>query len=238
MLKIIKSLVVIVGVVALAATATGALYSDSEVIASSTFSTGSLDLKVNGEDEPNITPFSVSGMVPSQTYATGCRRLKNVGTIDGTLTVKVSNPVSHENGLLEPEKTDGDLPGQEIDPSGYNANTGNGELWDQSCLRIFIDDGAGSHTGNKVWDWDDTTIYSDFGEPGLDYSSYYSIPLNTDLAAGKNITLSPNEAKKVCIEAHFVDDQSSWWWGGMSGVTNNMAMSDDMQFDIEFGLVQ
>lgn len=237
MRKILTSVLVITLVAILGIGATIAIYSETETTEGNTFTAGILDLTVDGEDDPISFTFSADGMVPGQTYSGGCVDLANVGSIDGKLTVKVSNPVSNENGVIEPESSDGDSVSTEVDPTGYDANGGYGELWDQLTTRLFIDDGAGSHTGNGSWDWDDTSIYSNFGTPSNDYSSYYSIPLDSDLVGG-SITIGDGESVNFCAEVHFVDDQSDWWWGGQAGLTNNMAMGDDAVFDIVFGLEQ
>jgi predicted ribosomally synthesized peptide with SipW-like signal peptide len=237
MKKILLSVFLIALVVSLAAGATYSQFIDTETSEDNTFSTGSLDLTVDGENDPLSFNFQADNMLPGNTYSGGCVELANAGSSDGILTLKVQNPVSNENGELEPELSDGDVVDTEIDPSGYDANSGYGELWDQLTVRFFIDDGAGSHTGNGVWDWDDTAIYSNFGTPSVDYSSYYSLPLDSDLVGG-DITLSAGQSATFCTEVHFVDDQSNWWWGAQNGLTNNMAMSDDVVFDIVFGLEQ
>jgi len=64
MLKIIKSLFVIVAVSAVAAGATGAYFTDSATIAGNTFSTGVLEIRVNGE--PSIIGANFSPMAPDQ----------------------------------------------------------------------------------------------------------------------------------------------------------------------------
>jgi len=227
---------------AFASAGTLAIFSDTETSVGNSAAAGVLDLKVKGsswDDDPLVKSFTISNMVPGQTE-TRFFKIKNAGTVPGNLTLKVKNPISHENGLEEPEIADGDAAGQEIDPSGYDANGGNGELWDQVCLRIYIDE-----NNDGDWDFNDAVIYSNFGTPSVDYSSYYSIPLDTNLLPASDykvpsmwIIMDPGAVLKIGVDVYFVDDTSSWWWGGQSGLTNNMAMSDDVTFDIEFGLVQ
>lgn len=132
--------------------ATRALFSDTERVLGNTFTAGSLDLKVNDQDEPIEFQFSAEGMVPGQEAHAGCVTLTNAGSIPGRLSLKVLNPISHENELLEPEQSDGDQPGQEIDPTGYDANDGDGELWDQITFQFCLDNGTGSYGGNGACD--------------------------------------------------------------------------------------
>jgi predicted ribosomally synthesized peptide with SipW-like signal peptide len=65
MLKIAKSLIVIVAVVAVAAGATGAYFSDQATIANNTFSTGTLAIWINSNPGP-ITGATYSPMAPGQ----------------------------------------------------------------------------------------------------------------------------------------------------------------------------
>lgn len=238
MKRLLTSLLVVTVVLIPVTQATMAVYSDKETGTGNTFTAGTLDLEVDGENDPLGAKFSASNMVPGETYHAGTVTLANVGSVDGLLSLMIENPVSNDNGVTEMEEADGDIPGTHIDSSGYDAETGNGELWDQTTLTICLETGAGSHSSNDVCDWDDTILYSNDGTPGNDYSSTYSVPLSTDLAADNAVTLSPSDTVNLVVEVTFVDDESGWWWGGMSGVTNNMAMTDDMVFDVVFGLEQ
>lgn len=238
MKKVLLSLFVITAVATLAVGSTRALFSDTEDVLGNTVSAGSLDLTVNGENGEITYTFNAENMAPGNSYNGGCVDLENIGTLDGLLTVKVLNPVSNDNTEIEPELSSGDVAATEVDTSGYDANDGDGELWDQIATRIYLDTGAGSHTGNGSWDWDDTSIFSNYGTPGNDASSTYNLPLDEDLAADNAVTLAATENVSLCVDVHFIDDESSWWWGIMDGMNNNMAMTDDAVFDIELGLTQ
>ena len=241
MRRILLSIIIIGVVAGMMGAGTFSYFSDTETIANNTFTAGTLDLTVNGGDEPITCLFSADNMAPGHTYNAGTITLRNNGSIPGRLTVKVSNPISHENGLMEPEIADGDLPGVEIDPTGYDANAGDGELWDQITVAIWIEGltygGAGAHNNNGEKDWDDT-ILKDYSSTQDDYSNTCSIKLDTDLASGKNIILQPGESITLGVSVKFIDDNSNSWWGGQGSLTNNMAMSDDVQFDLIIGLEQ
>lgn len=237
MRKILLSLVTIFAIGAIASRATVAYFSDTAVLGGNTFSAGSIDLQVNGQDEDLTAVFHGSDLKPGDTVDTGCVTLKNVGTLPGKLTVEVSNLVSNDNTLIEPESTDGDQDGVEVDPDGFHGNSGDGELWDQITTNFCIESGAGSHSTNNKCDWDDTIIKG-FSSTQDDYSSYYSIPQNTDLAASKNIILDAGTEKTFCTGVKFIDDKTNSWWGGQGNLTNNMAMTDDAQLDFKFSLQQ
>lgn len=236
MKKILLSILSIALVSIVAIGATRAYFSDTETSMGNMFSAGTLDLEVDGENDPLGMKFSGDLMVPGSEVNAGTITLENVGTIDGILTVMVSNPVSHENGTLEPELADGDIAGQEIDPTGYDANTGNGELWDQCKMKIYFD-----MNSDGVMQWNEPLIYS--GPMGLDMTSFYSISLDTNLWVanhGFDGILSPGETVDLGLYVTFMDDQGSPFTSQpqYNGLTNNMAMSDDMQFDLIFGLEQ
>lgn len=219
--------------------ATRAYFSDTETSVGNTFSTASLDLKVDGQDDPIGAKFSALEMVPGKDFNGGCVILTNNGSIDGKLSVKVANVISNENSLLEPEIDDGDEAGVEKDFNSYDGNSGDGELWDQLATGFWIEAGAGSHSTNGTWDWDDKSIYSNFGTPGNDTSSTYSLHPNEDLAVNSNVVIPAGQSKTFCSRARLISKPSDGWdWGHWGALTNNMAMSDDAKFDVIFGLEQ
>ena len=230
----------IVGVVAsFMGAGTFAVFSDTETSAGNTFTAGILDLKVktDGEwkDDPNVKAINFGPMVPGESH-TELFKLKNAGNVDGKLTLKIKNPVSNENGREEPEIDAGDPAGAEFDPTGYDANGGNGELWDQCKMKIFVD---ADQSGDMQWN--EPVVYS--GPMGLDMTSYYSIPLDTNLFPanqGYDETMNSNEVIWIGITVTFMDDTGSPFTSQpqYNGLTNNMAMGDDIEFDIEFGLNQ
>jgi hypothetical protein len=65
-------------------------FSDSETEAGDVLQAGSMDLKVNGEDDPNVLPFSIRGMIPDKLYDI-TKEVTNDGTIDGWLYLHLKN---------------------------------------------------------------------------------------------------------------------------------------------------
>ena len=234
--QILSSILLIGAVASFMGAATFAIFSDTEVLTENTFTAGSLDLKINDQDDPLSFQFSADDMIPGNEYNAGTITLKNVGMIDGSLTVMVSNPISHENGLLEPEIDAGDSAGTEVDLTGYDANDGNGELWDQCKMKLYFDINS-----DGVMAWNEPLIYD--GPMGLDMTSYYSIPLDTNLWTpnhGFDGILGPGETVDLGLYVTFLDDQGSPFTTQpqYNGMTNNQAMTDDMQFDLIIGLEQ
>ncbi len=235
-----KKVLISIAVIAVIATAVGiasyALWSDTETRSGNSIVAGSLDLTVDGENGDIPVKFTAENISPGETRNLGTVTLKNVGTIDGALVLKVKNPISHENGILEPEAEAGDTEGVEIDNTGYDANEGDGELWDQLKFKFYVD-----LNQDGQMQWNEPVIYD--GPMGLDMTSYYSIPLDENLFPanqGYDNVLSPDETADIGLIATFFNDQESpmTTQPQYDGMTNNQVMTDDVTFDLIFGLDQ
>lgn len=231
MKKILLSVVSIAIIGAVAFAGTRAYFSDTKTNTGNTFSAGSIDLKVNGDDV--FMPYTVTNLKPGENRGTETYTIKNTGTLPGLLSFKVTNVITNENDLIEPETSAGDAIDTRLDPDGHSiAASGKGELLDQVYLVFWVDDTPGSRPA--PFDWQDTKYWS--GYP--DESTYYQLPVNTDLMAGKNIVLDPGEVMYMGVGVKFIDDTDVPYGWILDGVPNNAAMSDDFSFDIEMGLKQ
>jgi predicted ribosomally synthesized peptide with SipW-like signal peptide len=225
--------------------ATSAYFSDTETSAGNTFTAGTLDLKVNGNDDVLPMVWGSGNMVPGEIYNAGTVEVHNNGSIPGKITLMVSNVISNENGELEPElswsgtgnRLGRDLPDTEVDPTGYDNNTGYGELWDQMGLKFYVD-----LNDDGVMQWNEPVVW---GGAALDMTSSgaYHIPTDTNLFPanqGFDETLNPGESFKIGLLATFFNDTSSIMSSQpqFNGLNNNMTMSDDAVFDVIFGLEQ
>jgi len=123
--KILASLVAI----ALMSTALGigayAAFSDTEKSIGNSFTAGTLDLQINGDDT-NYVAFNVNNMRPGN-QPKNTLVLSNVGTIGGTLDIKSVVVTDSENDLIEPEEEAGDVTPDQ------------GELSSVVNLRLFVD---------------------------------------------------------------------------------------------------
>ncbi len=92
--RLLLSLLIIVGVGAGALTATKALLSDQAVLTANTFSTGTVDLQVSsGKTSPfgdSVDGFKVTKMLPGATD-TEFFRLKNIGDVDLAITAQAAS---------------------------------------------------------------------------------------------------------------------------------------------------
>jgi hypothetical protein len=95
MKNILLSVVVISALVVAGVGGTFADFSDSEEEVGDSLQAGSLDLKVNGEDDPNVLPFHIPSMTPSKRYD-ATKTVINEGTIPGYLYIHFKNPLCIE----------------------------------------------------------------------------------------------------------------------------------------------
>ena len=102
--KILASMVVI-GLLGFAlGWGTYSLFSDTETSSGNTFTAGTLDLKVDGKDNPLDVYFNVGNVKPGDS---GSRDivLSNAGTLDGNAYIHFKNVVDSPGTTPEPEPT-------------------------------------------------------------------------------------------------------------------------------------
>lgn len=104
MKKIIIALMSVMITVGLVGIGTYAIFSDTETSLGNTFTAGTLDLKVDGEDDgATVAHIELDNIAPGWSGVPYTWVLKNVGTIPGKVSVTISNIINNENGLEEPE---------------------------------------------------------------------------------------------------------------------------------------
>lgn len=142
MIKIVKSLAIIVAVVAVAGGATYAWQQQTETISGITYSSGSQDLKIDSNKSSTAQTWSDSFDTGVEFDKTGLKPgdngeqiidIKNIGDNNGTASIRLDLTANAENTILNPETTAGDDTGAdgELDENmrvkiSYQAyNTGN-----------------------------------------------------------------------------------------------------------------
>ena len=148
MKKILISLMTLVLVVGMVGAGAFAYFSDVETSEDNTFTAGTLDLKVDGNDDPYVVHVELSNLKPgdgSQWGGWGSQgalywTVKNVGSIPGELTITINNVVNYENGQTEPEAL--------VDPT---AGTLEGELGNYFRPQVFFNGPWVYETGSITW---------------------------------------------------------------------------------------
>lgn len=119
MMKILKSLSLVVAVAAVAGGATYALWSDKATISANVVKAGSFDLQVDSNLDPSVQDWTDSFVAPTQALAAfsnvapGFEKeqvidIKNVGTVDGTPTIRLEVTSNDENSITSAETALGD----------------------------------------------------------------------------------------------------------------------------------
>ena len=101
MSKITLSLIMIAAVGAIVVGATGAYFSDTEISTGNTFTAGTLDLNLEG-DNIDVLMFNVSSLAPGSSGDEEVN-LENVGNLDGFLDISFLNLVNDDVSCNDPE---------------------------------------------------------------------------------------------------------------------------------------
>lgn len=141
----------LVAVMAIGVAGSGALYSDTETSDGNTYTAGTLDLAVDGNNGTNTVKFTVTNYPPQSGPNLYVFKLDNLGSLPGFIDLHSISVVSAENGILEPETEAGDTDEPE------------GELEDVMKLHMFIDEAP----SNGWFGGEDTTIYGNSWVSGV-----------------------------------------------------------------------
>jgi len=135
--RILKFVAVMSLVVAVLSTLAGsmAIFADTETSQDNYFEAGTLNLTVDGRDDPNVMHFTLTNIKPCDGVG-GAEHslikyqwvLGNTGSLSGQPWIEIKNCVNYENGRNEPELA--------VDGTGGNPGPGNGELGQYLLLQI------------------------------------------------------------------------------------------------------
>ena len=149
---ILPIIIVVLAFMVWGATATGAWFLDQEKSVGNKIIAGSLDLKVNGADDPIPAKINATNIKPGAWDNVGNVTLSNAGTIPGKLTFKIDNIVNLENGILEPEANAGDVTAAvgELGPKIGLSLQENVSPWTRYTIMNGLADGATLTTEGRV----------------------------------------------------------------------------------------
>lgn len=260
MRKILISLSIIGVVAVIAVGATVAYFGDTETSTGNTFTAGTLDLKVGGQDDPNVAYVTLSDMKPCDDSGYYKWILKNVGSLPGKVSVTFSPITNNENGVVEPEQaaesqpyahpTDGEL-GQYLKPGVGPENLPEGvtiierndeEGWYIATAEGEIDTGGTIGWGPKGWSVP-SMLYSQWqagpphpwGVPGLNGLGSKTYGTLGYLAGD---VLNPGQEVAFFFRVKLDCDLRRWDGTKWLDIDDNLIQSDGVQFDIIFRLNQ
>ena len=174
MKKVLFSVLLIAMIASMVGAGTWAYFSDLEHSEDNCFTAGSLDLKVDGEDDPNVaTYFAVECVAPGDSGEVEIT-LTNAGCVDGYGDIHFIMNVNSDNGFTEPED-------DVVAPNNDNWDgTADGDLCDVLEITVKADtDRNGSF---------ETTIFEDQSMCSIDCVNWDlgSIPGTDFLPLGSN----------------------------------------------------
>jgi len=266
-MKINKKILASVFVIGLLALGIGwgtyALFSDTETSTGNTFTAGTLDLKVDGQDDPNVMHITLSNMKPGDDTGYYKWVLKNVGTLPGKLSVTFSVIINDDNGLTEPESAcdttggphpEGELgqylkPGihpddipDDVKPYVTIIERNDEEGWFIAEVSAEVDTEGTIGWGPKGWSVP-SQLYSQWqagpphpwGIPGLN-----GLGGNTYGTLGylSGDILAPGAEVAFFFKVKLDSDLRIWDGTNWLPVDDNIIQSDSVQFNITFRLEQ
>ena len=236
MKNIFLSVVVISALAVAGISGTLADFSDSEEQLGDRLQAGSLDLLVNGENDPNVLPVEFTGMVPDKAYDV-TKTVANVGTINGWLYVHIKNAVCTEDndkdldgdGVIEPGMDDKPEPEKVAEFGGRVGQTivdGLGERCDMEKhikVQLYYDDVP---VDLSAYDKDGN------GEIKLSELECESILIGQLLACGETHTLTMKVLIQDVLDPTWQGHPEFAYW------PTNCYQGDVVTFDVLYGLYQ
>lgn len=230
MKRIIISLAIIAVVGAIGLGATRAYFSDTETSTGNTFTAAKLNLELG---QTSTLPFTVSGVVPSDN-GTGTITLTNVdGSIPGRLSINWTKTIDVENDLIEPETQSYPRPAGCTSPGGttadYDGNGGELDIFLQFAPFVDVNKDGTFNTGDIQLAYNgQSALHPNYRGGDLYYSG-----LDSYLTTWNNImTLNGGDSVNIVIPWQFPTESTD------CNYSQNMSMTDGLEFDMEFRLDQ
>jgi predicted ribosomally synthesized peptide with SipW-like signal peptide len=207
MKKVLFSVLFIAMVAAMIGAGTWAYFSDYEYVYDNCWTAGTLDLKVNGENDEtldiNFDEVCVAPCDFGQLEVT----LTNDGCVDGMLDFKLFNLRDWENGCNEPELEGcSDPVGCDPDPTCNNPGLGEGELSQYMWMEVWAD-----CTGGTSYD---TEVIKGFVKDLENDKRYFCDCINDGEAVGLKITWEVDcevgniiQSDSICFDIEFSLEQ-------------------------------
>jgi predicted ribosomally synthesized peptide with SipW-like signal peptide len=251
MKSIFLSLLVVSALVAAGIGGTLADFSDSEEEMGDVLQAGSLDLKVNDADDPDVMPFAITTIIPDKPYDVA-KSVKNVGTIDGYLYLHIKNVVCNETNDkdLDGDGAIEDGPGVMDDkPEPEKVAEFGGKVGQQTVVGLGERCDMEKHIYTEIWFGTDPTDPTTMTEIDLSqYDKNGDGEIKLDELMCEQILITPQGSPlPACGDEYFVNfifllqDVKDPNWPGdpkFAHWPTNCYMGDTVTFDILFELLQ
>jgi len=221
--RILKFVAVMSLVVAVLSTLAGsmAIFADAETSQDNYLEAGTLNLTVDGQDDPNVVHITLRDLAPGWS---GCYKwdLVNTGSIEGELSVEFSAINNQENGTNEPED----------DAEAQSYASAGGELGEY--LKTCSGRGGWGCTSctianHLMCSWQTGPTHP-WGTPGLNGFGGQSYSMG--------ITIDQGEKACFILQLSLEDDLRLWDGTKWLDVDDNIIQSDSIEVSITFHLDQ
>lgn len=217
MKKIILSLSIIASVAVIVVGASGAYFSDTETSENNTFSAGTMDLDINGDDVATTT-IVLANLAPGDSGADTDTILKNSGSLDAELDITMGTVSNYAC-------TDSANGGANDGTEYCDATAGSLGANAQMALYIDVDKDGVYDDGTDIGLKSDGTIYT---SGALIYASIDSYDTTTWNPGNNGVTImATNDEYGFIIN-----------WQIPAETTGNEIQGDALKFDITFTLEQ
>jgi predicted ribosomally synthesized peptide with SipW-like signal peptide len=256
---LVLALLVVAG---MAGAGTFAYFSDTEASTGNTFTAGTLDLKVDDRDNPNVVSVTLSDMKPGDGTVYYKWVLKNTGTLPGRVSVTFSPITNDDNGLTESESAcdttggagEGEL-GQYLKPGIHPDNIpddvkpyvtilerNDEEGWYIATVDGEMDTGGTIGWGPKGWSCP-SNLYSiwstgppnSWGVPGLNGMGGKTYGTFGHLSGD---VLNPGQEVAFFFRVRLDDNLRIWNGCSWVEVDDNIIQGDSVSFNLTFKLDQ
>lgn len=229
-----KKWLTVLGVLAIIAALVGigayGIFTDAETSEDNSLTAGTLDLKVDGQDDPAVAKMTFTDIKPGDVI-THTWKLRNTGTIPGKVFIEIGTVTDNDEGCNEPEES------AELDEWGF-ADCGDGEGELAEFLRTWVFQSHVNVESPIGWTLADyhanaLTGCHPNGSPcgGLLY-------IEGDKMAGQTLGAGDFQMVKMKfqLDENVINDGAGWWTG--HDVDDNLLQSDSISFDVIFHLEQ
>jgi predicted ribosomally synthesized peptide with SipW-like signal peptide len=230
---ILATAVVFVLVLAFGAIGVNAWFVDQETSEGNEIAAGTLDLKVDDKDDPEVVNFEIGNIAPGWNNIYKWV-LKNDGSLPGVVKISIANVEEIENGINEPEQQAEDFM---FKPAGCSLQTvgiaGSGELGyflkavpSKSNIFPSVEKSPGVPCPNS---W----MPNGGGLHYLGTIGFFELGRNTAEA-----TLAPGTAMEFWLKLSLDENLRAWDGCSWHDIDDNVIQSDIVKFDVVFKLEQ
>jgi len=226
--RVVLSLIIIFAMGFALALGTLAYFSDKEIIQGNILQAGTLNLEI-GSDSPDVS-INLQNLAPGGKGIAKSLKLKNIGTIDGNLSVTLSQITNLENECVEPEIEGNCQESEDCTGQDKTCQELEGELGEYLKLAFWMDTNE-----DGSWTKEDYYLKSDGTKVSWKNEDGNKLPLEAYESLNNFGGKSWNDIQKISAGKETGNFKIEYF---LPEDTGNIIQSDSVKFDIIFSLNQ